>query len=97
MMSRHRSVLCQSDDVRSLSGAVDKIRRNREMKWRNELTNETHMTPSQASHILGCSARTVDRYADAKKLSAIRTPYGRLLLKAEVEALAEQRKKAPGP
>lgn len=58
------------------------------------MTTDTHLMPSQAARVLAVSLRTVDRYADAGLLSAIRTPYGRLFDRGEVERLAQERMEA---
>ena len=50
--------------------------------------------PSMAAQMLGISKRHVLRLADAGKLEAIMTPLGRLVTKASVERLREERHEA---
>lgn len=59
------------------------------------MTADTHLTPSQAARKLNVSYKTVDRYGDTGLLTAIRTPYGRLFNRDEVDALALSRQVTP--
>jgi excisionase family DNA binding protein len=57
------------------------------------LTESTHISSSHAARLLEVSSRTVNYWADAGTLNAIRTPLGRLFDRDEVEALARARQK----
>ncbi len=50
-----------------------------------------YLTPSQAGRRVGLSPHRITQLAEAGRLAFIRTPYGRLIDAAAVEALAAQR------
>ena len=57
-------------------------------------TAATWLSPAQAGHLLGVSAERVRQLERLGRLAGIRTPLGRLLDPASVEALRAERSKA---
>jgi excisionase family DNA binding protein len=58
------------------------------------VTEDTRLTPSQAARHLGLSKARVLQLSNDGRLPAVRTPLGRLFEFADVERLAEQRKRS---
>jgi len=56
--------------------------------------NTDYLTPTQAGHVIGVSAKRVMQLCDAERLAHVRTPLGRLILRISAEDYAKGRRES---